>query len=290
MCSSCMVVGNCYIWNIKHACACLEQKLRLMNPADEMVPSPHSLFFICTAPPARVYPLLLPARVAMASSPTGVWSNGVEEAMEAGSPGRLLEALALGPRGASEASPARRSWADLDGDSLPPPGDFFAGSPSLLRAFLDRGPVERVALSDSEVDSDPEPSPSLAPSSSASRPPPLPPVRLGLEAGEPSRRRRTRHRRRRHGRRPRGPPGPARQPPPAPGRPCRGGARRRPAHSCFRRPSPAVMLRRCPILRGSSAPRTAKASSASRAGALRCAPLGGTFVWAVFPSEGASGA
>jgi len=102
----------------------------------------------------------------MAGSPSGVWPNGVEEAMEAGSPGRLLEALALGSRGASEVPPARSSWADLDGESLPPPGDFFAGSPGLLRAYLGRGPAERVALSDSEADSDPEPSPSVAPSSS----------------------------------------------------------------------------------------------------------------------------
>ena len=101
------------------------------------------------------------------------------------------------PRGASEASPPRRSWADLDGDDLPPPREFFAGSPGLLRAFLGRGPAEHVAFSDSEGYSDPEPTPSPAPPSSSTLRSALPaPDAKEKAPAEPSRRRR--HRRRRH--------------------------------------------------------------------------------------------
>ena len=133
----------------------------------------------------------------MPGSPSSLcWPAGVAEAMEAGSPGHLLEALATVPRGASEASPPRQSWADLDGDGLPPPGEFFAGSPGLLRAFLDRGPAEHVAFSDSEGYSDPEPTPSPAPPSSTLRFALPPPDAKGKATAEPSCRRR--HRRRRH--------------------------------------------------------------------------------------------
>ena len=88
------------------------------------------------------------------------------EALVAASPGRLLAALARGPGdpGASSSrptkadlllgdappSPSRPAWADLAGEGLPPAQVFFDGSPGLLREVLDRGPGERVALSDSE--------------------------------------------------------------------------------------------------------------------------------------------
>lgn len=47
-------------------------------------------------------------------------------------------------------SPSGAAWADLAEQDLPPPREFFAGSPGLLREILDHGPLERVALSDSE--------------------------------------------------------------------------------------------------------------------------------------------
>lgn len=78
--------------------------------------------------------------------------------MEAASPGRLLEALALGPGAASETHPA---WADLDGAELPPPEVFFAGSPGLLHELRGRSCADRVDLGEYDYDdlSDPDDSP-----------------------------------------------------------------------------------------------------------------------------------
>jgi hypothetical protein len=76
--------------------------------------------------------------------------------MEAGSPRRLLEALANAP--SVEAGPSsgprpstQVAWADLDLQELPPPDVFFAGSPGLLRELLGRGPEGRLHFSDSEA-------------------------------------------------------------------------------------------------------------------------------------------
>ena len=79
----------------------------------------------------------------------------------------------------------------MDLQKLPPPEVFFAGSPGLLREFLDRGPEERLHFSDSEASlgSDSELEPDLAEASEA----------RGKEvlAVKPKRRRARRHRHRR---------------------------------------------------------------------------------------------
>jgi len=86
-----------------------------------------------------------------------------------------------------DGSPSRRSWADVADDDLPPPQEFFVGSPGLLVA-LARGPGGCVSLSDSEDYSDSD-------LSAAAASPPRDPLGKGKETAEPRRRR---HRARRH--------------------------------------------------------------------------------------------
>lgn len=93
----------------------------------------------------------------------------------------LLEALGRGPCGASEESRSREILADLAGVCPPSQADLLADSPGLFREILDRGPGERVALSDSEDFSEPEDSPS---------PPPSPLTSKGKEVALPPRKRR----------------------------------------------------------------------------------------------------
>lgn len=114
----------------------------------------------------------------------GAWPAAIEEALESGSPSRFLEALGNGLGGASKAT-SRRSWAELDGEALPPPCEFFAGSLGLLWELLDCEPGERVALSDSVDLSESEPSPSPTPDGKGKQ-----------EAVSDRKRRRVRHHRR----------------------------------------------------------------------------------------------
>ena len=120
-----------------------------------------------------------------------MWPAEVREALEEGSPGRVLEALERFAEVAGSSS-SRRRWADLDSEELPPASLFFAGSPGLLREVLDRGPGERVRLSDSEDSSESE---------DELRPVELPPTSTGdgkgktpVETGCRKRRRKRRHR------------------------------------------------------------------------------------------------
>jgi len=94
-------------------------------------------------PPAMAGPQICAATAVMepGSPSTRGWAPKVEAALEAGSPCRLLEALGRVPCGASHTVTPHR---------LPPPSEFFVGSPGLLREILVRGPRERVALSDSK--------------------------------------------------------------------------------------------------------------------------------------------